>query len=101
MQARDPAAVISDAAQSGKSPLCLQALDLFMGLYGSEAGNLALKIMATGGGYVGGGIPAHNPRKLKERTLSKRGGGKGAPKMTLGTSAVKENFKNKTATLGA
>ena len=37
-------------------PLCVATLDLFSGLYGSEAGNLALKCLAVGGVYVGGGI---------------------------------------------
>jgi glucokinase len=52
----DPAAVISDAALSGRSDLCGQALDLFVRLLGAEAGNFALKVMATGGVYLGGGI---------------------------------------------
>jgi glucokinase len=56
MQAHDPAAAISRAAQSGRDALCVEALDLFVRLYGVEAGNLALKIMARGGVYLGGGI---------------------------------------------
>ena len=39
-----------------KCPLCEQALDLFVSIYASEAGNLALKMMALGGVYLGGGI---------------------------------------------
>ena len=56
MRHGDPAPVISRLALEGKSPLCLQALELFVSLYGAEAGNLALKLMATGGVYLGGGI---------------------------------------------
>jgi len=56
MQSGDPAAAISRAAQSGRDALCMAALGLFVHLYGVEAGNLALKIMATGGFYIGGGI---------------------------------------------
>ena len=56
MQQHDPAAVISQAALAGTSALCRQALDLFVLLYGAEAGNMALKLMATAGVYVGGGI---------------------------------------------
>ena len=52
----DPAAAISRAGMEGKCALCEQALDLFVSIYGAEAGNLALKIMATGGVYLGGGI---------------------------------------------
>ena len=53
----DPAAAITDAALAGRSPLAGRALELFVRLYGAEAGNLALKTMATGGVYLGGGIP--------------------------------------------
>jgi glucokinase len=56
MQADDPAAAISRAAQSGRDSLCVEALELFVRLYGVEAGNLALKMMASGGVYLGGGI---------------------------------------------
>lgn len=52
----DPAAVIAGAALSGGDETCVEALDLFVRLYGAEAGNLALKTMATGGVYVAGGI---------------------------------------------
>jgi glucokinase len=47
MQQRDPAAVISQTALAGTSTLCRQALDLFAALYGAEAGNVALKLMAV------------------------------------------------------
>jgi len=56
MFSSDAAAVISRAAQEGKCPICTEALNLFVRLYGREAGNHALKIMATGGVYIGGGI---------------------------------------------
>jgi glucokinase len=52
----DPAAAISRAGQSGRDALCVEALELFVRLYGVEAGNLALKMMASGGMYLGGGI---------------------------------------------
>ncbi len=52
----DPAAVIAQAALAERSAICMQALDLFVSIYGAEAGNLALKMMATGGVFIGGGI---------------------------------------------
>ena len=55
MREQDPAAVISRAALAGSCPLCGHALDLFVSLYGAEAGNAALRYLATGGLYVGGG----------------------------------------------
>ncbi len=63
LQSGDPSAVIAEAALAGKDPVCLRALDLFVGLYGSEAGNAALVFLATGGMYVAGGIaPKIRPR---------------------------------------
>src|SRR5207244_9250953 len=56
LRERDPGAVITQAALGKRSDLCVQALHLFVSLYGAEGGNLALKIKATGGLYVGGGI---------------------------------------------
>ncbi len=52
----DPAAAISKAALDGTSRLAEEALDLWLSVYGAEAGNLALKAMATGGIFLGGGI---------------------------------------------
>lgn len=51
----EPAAV-SRAALSGECARCVEALDIFVSAYGSEAGNLALRGVATAGVYVGGGI---------------------------------------------
>lgn len=57
--AEDPAPVIVKTAMEGEHPcdLCRTTLDIFISVLGAEAGNLALKIMATGGVYLGGGIP--------------------------------------------
>jgi glucokinase len=52
----DAAAAISRAALEGTNPLAEKALDLWIAVYGAEAGNLALKAMATGGIFLGGGI---------------------------------------------
>ena len=56
LAAGDAAATISKAGLDGTSPLCEQALDMFVSIYGAEAGNLALKLFATGGVFVSGGI---------------------------------------------
>jgi glucokinase len=62
----DPSAVISAAALEGRDPACVEALDLFVSVYGAEAGNLALKGLAVGGVYVGGGIAPKIRAKLED-----------------------------------
>jgi glucokinase len=54
-KALDPAAV-SATATAGTDPLCVEAVEIFFGLLGSVAGNLALTLGARGGMYIGGGI---------------------------------------------
>lgn len=54
--APDPAVVVSETALDGSCERAQIALELFVDVYGSEAGNLALKALALGGVYVGGGI---------------------------------------------
>lgn len=57
--AEDRTPLIIDAAlhPSTPSPRCAAALDMFIDILGAESGNLALKVFATGGVYLGGGIP--------------------------------------------
>ncbi len=52
----DRNAVISRMGVAGEDPLCAEAVRLFVEIYGAEAGNLALKSLATGGIFIGGGI---------------------------------------------
>lgn len=56
LAAEDPNAVIGECAQDGTSSICFETLKTFCSVYGAEAGNVALKILATGGIYLGGGI---------------------------------------------
>jgi glucokinase len=52
----DLGAVVTKAALAGTDQVCSDTLDCFTRNYGSEAGNLALKMLALGGIYIGGGI---------------------------------------------
>lgn len=48
--------MISRAALEDRCGVCRQALELFVSLYGAEAGNLAMKMLAVGGVFIAGGI---------------------------------------------
>jgi len=56
--ASDGGATISHVGMNGKAAICERALDIFISVYGAEAGNLALKFLATGGVFLSGGIAA-------------------------------------------
>ena len=62
MAAEDPNSVIGSCAEDGSSSLCFETMKIFAAAYGAESGNLALKVLATGGIYLGGGIA---PKILK------------------------------------
>jgi glucokinase len=57
VQDRTPDILAAAMDQDNPCDLCVKTLDLFTSMLGAEAGNLALKVMATGGVYLAGGIP--------------------------------------------
>ena len=63
---KDPNPVIVKAALAGESELCVATLDTFVSILGAEAGNMTLKVLATGGVYLGGGIPPRILPALQE-----------------------------------
>lgn len=101
MRQEDPAAAISQAALSDSSSLCVQAVDIFVSLYGAEAGNLALKMMATRGVYVGGGIAPRIISKLKEPLFREAFCAKGRHRPLLELIPVRVIMNDQTALLGA
>ena len=56
LASEDPNAVIGTLAEAGASEICAEAMHLFSAAFGAEAGNVALKVLAHGGIYLGGGI---------------------------------------------
>ena len=101
MKQGDPSAAIAKSAQEGTSEISAQALDTFVGIYGAEAGNLALKFMATGGIFVGGGIAPKILRKLSSSTFMKAFQAKGRVSWVLKDIPVRVITNDKTALLGA
>ncbi len=64
----DPAAAIAIAAQ--QDSLCQKTMQTFVEAYGAEAGNLALKLLPSGGLYIAGGIAAKNLPLMRSGDLS-------------------------------
>jgi len=62
----DAAPEITRLALEGKCPVCVQTLDLWVSMYGAEAGNLALKVLARGGVWVAGGIAVKIRKKMED-----------------------------------
>jgi glucokinase len=101
MEQNDPARLITEHALNATSPLCVLALEQFVSIYGAEAGNLALKAMATGGVYIGGGIAPKILPKLREPGFLEAFSAKGRLSKLLGAIPVRVILNDKTALLGA
>lgn len=56
LKSGEPAKVITEEALQGGAPICRRTVEIFLDLVACEAANLALKIMATGGVFIAGGI---------------------------------------------
>jgi len=101
MRAGDPGAVISEGARGGRSRLCERTLEMFVALYGAETGDLALKVMARGGVYVGGGMAAKNLEALKAGGFLQRFMAKGRMSPLLRAMPVRVILNERTGLLGA
>jgi glucokinase len=66
LDSEDDGKVIGEHGARGTDAACERALDMFVSLYGAEAGNLALKVLPFGGLYVAGGIAPKIIDKLRE-----------------------------------
>jgi glucokinase len=96
----DPAPVISRSGLEKTSDICMQALDMFVSLYGAEAGNLTLKLMATGGLYIGGGIAPQIIDKLRDPIFWTAFTAKGRLSPLVEATPVQVIMNDKTALLG-
>jgi len=99
--AEDASATITELALAGASARCTRALDVFVSAYGAEAGNLALRALATGGVHVGGGIAPKIVSKLADGTFMRAFTAKGRFADWLARIPVKVILDPKTALRGA
>jgi glucokinase len=97
----DPGSAISETGLSGKADLCVKALDLFVSIYGAEAGNLALKAMAIGGVDVAGGIAPKILKKMTDGTFMRAFVEKGRSAPLMRRIPVRIVLNERTGLLGA
>lgn len=96
----DPAA-ITEAALENKDPGCVEALEMFVSIFGAVAGDIALFGLTTGGIFLGGGIPPKILPKLKEDIFMKAFVNKGRFKDFLEKIPVKVILNDKAALIGS
>jgi glucokinase len=97
----DRAAAISQAALEARCPACMEALSIFVGVYGAEAGNLALRGVALAGVFVGGGIAPKILPALQDGTFIQAFRAKGAMSVLLEKVPVRVILSPEAALLGA
>lgn len=101
LSAGDPPAVVTQAALDGSSALCARALELFVAIYGAEAGNAALRSMASGGVFLGGGIAPRLLSVLRQPAFMDAFRDKGRLRPFLETVPVRVVLEGKVALYGA
>jgi glucokinase len=101
LRSEAPAPVISEAGLERRAEICIRALDLFVAIYGAEAGNLALRMLATGGVYVGGGIAPRILPALRGRTFLDAFAAKGRLRPLLEAVPVRVVLNERAALFGA
>jgi glucokinase len=101
LQNGDPAAIVGQHGIAGRSELCVRALDLFIRVYGAEAGNLALKLMATRGVFIGGGIAPKLVSKLQSDDFMEAFAAKGRFETLLRAIPIRVVLNDEAALLGS
>ncbi len=93
--------IIDGALSEPCCPLCRHVLELFLAILGSEAGNLALKVYATGGMYLGGGILSRIAKKISYKGFLKNFCSKGQMTELLASIPVYVILRRDAALIGA
>jgi glucokinase len=99
--AGDLGAVVSHAGMTNTDPVCVETMDFFTHNYGAEAGNLALKMLALGGVYIGGGIAPKILSKMQSPLFLEAFTHKGRLSPLLKATPVYVILNDKTALQGA
>src|ERR1051325_2189606 len=97
----DPGAVVTRTALAREAEISVTAMELFVSIYGAEAGNLALRAKSVRGLYIGGGIAPKILPKLKDATFLRAFTSKGRYTELLAAIPVHVILNDKTALLGA
>ena len=101
MEKEDPNAVIGTCGEDGSSELCAKTLDIFAGAFGAEAGNSALKVLAAGGVYLGGGVAPKILKTMQNGTFRQAFLDKGRLSPLLHTIPVRIILEQRCALMGA
>jgi glucokinase len=101
MKTQKAGLVISKYADSGECPMCVHTTEIFVSAFGAEAGNMALKTMATGGVYLGGGIPAKMLNAARIEAFMEAFNDKGRLSGLMKTMPVKIVLNDQAALFGA
>ncbi len=101
MKKRDPSFVVSEWGCQNRDQGCARAVEWFISIYGAEAGNLALKMLARGGLYIGGGIAPRMLEVFKQGGFLKAFKDKGRFDVLLEAIPVRIILNDLTALLGA
>ncbi len=101
LEAEDPNAVIGTCAEDGSSPICYETMQIFSAAFGAEAGNIALKVLSTGGIYLGGGIAPKVLKTLQSGAFTEAFLDKGRLRPVLEAMPVRVILNENTALFGA
>jgi glucokinase len=101
LEEEDAGAVISDAALNRRDPECVHALEILVDIFGAEAGNLALKMLALGGVYISGGIAPKILPALSDGRFTRAFADKGRLHEMLSKIEVRVALNEATGLIGA
>jgi glucokinase len=101
LRREEPSPLISRAGLEGRAEICVRALDLFVRIYGAEAGNLGLRMLATAGVYLGGGIAPRILPVLRGPAFLAAFASKGRVRSLLEDIPVRVVLNDRAALLGA